>query len=484
MKTSFLLSAKNLHLIFFVMIFPVLSNAQWTAPVNISPKAISAGLNEDMGPCLAVSNDTLHVVWTDHRTHGWAIYYTHSIDTGKTWSKAIHITDTTGKASMPVIAVQGKNIHVVWMDSLKGIRASYYIHSLDGGITWGQKICLDTNTKFWPGVAVSGNTVLVSLDKSVSSTNTEVFLMRSLDNGITWSNEQQISNANGRSEDQSMTILGNDVHLSWNDNRNGGVMQIYYRHSSDLGVTWDPEFQLIHGPSGSNYSTMVCLDKNHVDVPAGDSRNGAFQVWIKQSADKGVTWATETPVSSGGNIGQAYPYMVRDSSNLYLVYLQFNSPTSAWYTHSGDGGVTWDSAMSLGNGGQPFIAYTGCVLHIIWPSANHTINYIRNPTGNCTNNATGINEQKNNSDPISVYPNPSNGITNLQIGGFENSTIKKVDVFNIFGECIHQRVSTPSEQIGTFSNLQIDLSSQPNGVYFIRVKTEKQSFSQKLVISR
>src|ERR1035437_1510586 len=153
------MKAKLLLAIIFVIALPALVFAQWSAPVNLSPNAISASLNEDMGPCLAVSGDTLNVVWVDHRSHGEAIYYRHSLDTGVTWSAPIAITDTMGKASFTVIAANGKNIHVVWMDTLNGIRASYYIRSLDGGITWGPKVCLDINTVFWPGVAVSGSTV-------------------------------------------------------------------------------------------------------------------------------------------------------------------------------------------------------------------------------------------------------------------------------------------------------------------------------------
>src|SRR6185295_851350 len=199
--------------------------------------------NENSGQCLAVNGDTVHVVWTDHRTLGHAIYYRHSPDAGVTWNTAIPITDTTGTAIFPAIAVSGSTIHVVWLDSSLGVPASFYKRSLDGGNTWGPAVCLDSSTKFWPGVATSGSMVFVTLNKEIVIGNTEVFLRRSIDNGVTWEAEQQISNAFGRSEDPAIAAQGSYIHLSWNDKRSG-IMNIYYRRSSDAGVTWGPETQL------------------------------------------------------------------------------------------------------------------------------------------------------------------------------------------------------------------------------------------------
>jgi len=230
--------------------------------IRLSAHSISAALNENAGPCLAVSGDSVHVVWSDKRTHGYAIYYKHSFDTGLTWNTEIPITDTFGKATMPVIAVSGSTVHVVWMDSILDHRASFYKRSLDGGFTWGPKFCLDSNTKFWPGVTVSGSFVVATLNKEYVTGNTEVFIMRSMNNGTTWGPEQRISNANGRSEDPAIAINGSCVHLVWNDNRNT-TMEIYYRRSKDYGVTWGPETQLT---TTDSYSSMVSLDGPDVDV--------------------------------------------------------------------------------------------------------------------------------------------------------------------------------------------------------------------------
>src|ERR1039457_421254 len=345
-------------IIFFILFHPFLVSAQWGLPVKLSILARLASLNENANQCLAVKGDTLNVAWSDHRTQGYAIYYERSMDAGTTWVSAVPITDTNGHATMPAIAVSGLTVHVVWMDSTLGHRASFYKRSLDGGNTWGPVVILDSNTSFWPGIAASGPRVYATINNNITSGNSEVFLRRSIDNGTTWEPEQQISNAQGRSEDPAIAVQGTYVHLVWNDNRNGN-MQIYYKLSMDSGVTWGPETSLINAGAMS-YCSMICLNDSNADVPCGDTRAGTYDIWLKQSSDFGTTWRNDLQLTNDPDV-EVYPYMVRDGLKLHLVYDKFNF--GGWYLYSGDGGATWDSAVYLANGLQFFIGYTGCKLH-------------------------------------------------------------------------------------------------------------------------
>jgi len=447
-----------------VLSFTLVSGAfaQWAPVVNISPNSLAAIMNENMGPCLAVNGDSLHVVWSDRHAAGSAIYYRHSLDTGLTWSRAIPITDTTGKASFPVVAVSGANVHVVWMDSLNGNRASRYTHSLDGGMTWGPVVTLDTNTAFWPGVAVSGSTVLVSLDKRLSATNTEVFFLRSLDNGTNWSSETQISNAPGRSEDQAMAVLGNDVHLSWNDNRNG-PMEIYYIHSKDLGVTWGLEAQIT---ATDSYTTMVSLFGSNVDVVYANRSTGNFDLGIRQSPDTGSSFGAARPISSDPG-AEAYPYMARDGLNLYLVY-RFG--VGAWYINSTDGGATWSVPYNLGAGGQPYISYTGTVLHAVWTSAGH-VNYLRSPNGN----PTGIGRPMQSESlrkKVTIFQTPD-----LKQINIEATTVpESIELCDMAGRTV--RSVKPG-----FRSSRISTSGLAQGLYFLRVGSRDDTSTIKIPVA-
>ncbi len=92
----------------------------------------------------------------------------------------------------------------------------------------------------------------------------------------------------------------------------------------------------------------------------------------------------------------------------------------------------------------------------------------------------GIKEVKTNSEEVSVYPNPNNGIFQL---GFRQqlSANSYIEVYNMLGEKVYSQY-----QLINASNYQIDLSSQPNGVYFYSVRTAAGDMigSGKLVIAK
>ncbi|MGP8215917.1 MAG: T9SS type A sorting domain-containing protein [Bacteroidia bacterium] len=471
MKTTLLFTGKFLILPLMAILFPLLTFAQWSAPVNISPHSRNASMNENMGPCMAVSNDTIHVIWSDKTTLGVAIYYTRSVDTGHTWSAPIAITDTASKAAMPSIAVSGRNIHVVWWDSLNektnftsaGLfgNSSFYIHSLDGGNTWVGKTCIDSSSVFWPGIAVSGSTVLVSLDKG-GFDSTIVWLTKSTDNGNTFSAEQQVSTrtGKGRSEDQSTATDGKYIHMTWNDNRSG-TMQIYYRRSTDMGATWNPEVAIT---SLNSYTTMVSLDSGHVDIAHG-MQDTYWNSYIRQSNDSGATWNSDKQVTGNTITGsdEEYPFMVRDGLNLYMVSL-FIKSSAAWdiyYSQSTDGGTTWMPQVLLGNSNfSATIALTCPVLHVAWPDSGK-IFYTRNPTGapSCPSVATGIENVGSSSDVPSLYPNPAK---NNAIITFPEAGTRQIDICDITG-----RIITDFESTGKEYNLNCNGLS--DGMYFIKV---------------
>ncbi|MFP4469123.1 MAG: lamin tail domain-containing protein [Bacteroidales bacterium] len=80
--------------------------------------------------------------------------------------------------------------------------------------------------------------------------------------------------------------------------------------------------------------------------------------------------------------------------------------------------------------------------------------------------ATGIGEQQ---AAYSIYPNPGNGLFNIDINGTFD-----VEVTNAQGQLIR------SERINGSSTL--DLSSQPEGVYFIKLTNETTSLIEKVII--
>jgi hypothetical protein len=467
-------------ILFIVTGIPSLVMSQWSTPTNISPNAIAAQLNESMGPCLGVSRDTVHVVWADRfGSKRGAIYYTQSPDTGLNWSTAIAITDTNGNAWNPAIAVNGRNIHVVWRTidtSNNAHRTSWYKHSTDGGITWGQSIKIDTSIADWPAVAVSGNSVYVANDivTSASPYNTEIFFLKSLDNGVTWSAHQQLTFAAGRSEDEAITAQGSDIYMSWNDNRNG-PLQIFYKHSPDKGISWDSDVLINSEPS---YGTMVSANGNFVDIPSTGATTGHYQVHLNSSSDTGTTWGADKNLTNDPTHTYYYPFMVRDSTDIHMTYVE--SGVGAQYLHSGDGGASWDTPYAMGFSNiTPFISFTGCVVHVIVPDSGH-INYFRNPTGNhgphCVT-TTGISPKYTNQVAVKVYPNPFISQTTIEILQQKDQESNVLKVYDIAGQQVLEST------FGNTNKIILDRALLRSGIYFYEVIQQEKLISRgKLVI--
>jgi len=470
----------NILVLFIILLgYPDHSIAQWSKSINLSPNAVSALLNESMGSCIAVNGDTVHVVWADRfNSKKGAIFYTQSIDTGNTWSTPIAITDTNSNAWNPAIAVNGSSVHVVWRTidtSNNAHRKSWYIHSLDGGLTWGTSVVVDTSIADWPAVAVSGNTVYVANDivTSASPYNTEIFFIRSLDNGTTWGSHQQLTFSVGRSEDEAITAQGPEVYMSWNDNRNGSL-QIFFKHSGDYGLTWDQDELINNEPS---YGTMVSVNNTNVDIVSAGAPSGHYQIHLNQSPDGGNTWGTDKDLTNDPTNTYYYPYMVRDGSNLHMTYV--NSSVGGQYLHSDDGGTTWDSPFNLGYSNiTPFVAYSYCVVHVIMPDSGH-INYRRNQTANSGPHCITYTGSSVPIDPklkVNVYPNPLTTQSTIEITSSEHVTNTNLKLFNILDqEILNTRFDKENKFVLHRENLE-------SGIYLFKVFLNEKIISTGKII--
>lgn len=73
-----------------------------------------------------------------------------------------------------------------------------------------------------------------------------------------------------------------------------------------------------------------------------------------------------------------------------------------------------------------------------------------------------------------IYPNPTNGIFNLQMKKVENV---QIEIYNVYSECVYKNKIISS-------NVQIDLSFQAMGVYFLQIKTEQGIVYKKLIVQQ
>ena len=76
---------------------------------------------------------------------------------------------------------------------------------------------------------------------------------------------------------------------------------------------------------------------------------------------------------------------------------------------------------------------------------------------------------------IQVYPNPSNGIFNLDLGALQNELIT-ISVLDVLGEVVLEKQQVEGQQIQ-----KIDLTEFTTGVYLIEIKTENTSLIKRVM---
>ncbi len=87
--------------------------------------------------------------------------------------------------------------------------------------------------------------------------------------------------------------------------------------------------------------------------------------------------------------------------------------------------------------------------------------------------ATGVAEEAGNPE-INVYPNPSNGVFNIDMYQVNN-----IKVMNALGDVVYDE-KIDASTITT----KVDLSSFANGIYFITASNNKGTLNQKLILNK
>ena len=79
---------------------------------------------------------------------------------------------------------------------------------------------------------------------------------------------------------------------------------------------------------------------------------------------------------------------------------------------------------------------------------------------------------------MSVYPNPTRGLINIEFSNIDNK-VSSLSIVNVLGDRIYNDdidSSTPK-----YSN-QLDLSKYSDGIYFVRFKTKDGFITRKLIL--
>jgi|GEM_PF-5947238 len=166
---------------------------------------------------------------------------------------------------------------MVWNDNRSGIMQTYYCRSTDFGATWGSEIPITHTTVFsyCPMVNVNGNDVdAVCADRRTGPF--EIYYMHSSDNGSTWANEIQMTNAGVGYLYPYIERDGQNLHLIW------WGQGFFYKLSKDGGTTWTADTCLV-GSANKPGMGFLSLSGSAIHTIWTDQRDGHTAIYYKRN---------------------------------------------------------------------------------------------------------------------------------------------------------------------------------------------------------
>ena len=293
----------------------------------------------------------------------------------QTWSSLIRLTWNSGESKIPAITVDSSNVvHAVWFDEASGNTEIFYKHSLNTGTSWSANTRLTWNAgdSYSPVIAVNpGNQVHVAwYDRTPG--NNEIFYKRSTNGGITWSTLKRLTWNSGDSNIPSIAADScNRVHVAWYD-MTPGNNEIFYKRSTDGGVTWSATTRLTWSPGLSFTPSIATGSGNSVHVVWYDYASTDYEIYYKQSTDGGATWSAITRLTwnTGNSLGAS---VAVDSSGGIHVAWYYGDPghRDIYYKRSSNGGTSWSGITRLTwNTGDSYrlnlATDTSNGIHIVW----------------------------------------------------------------------------------------------------------------------
>jgi hypothetical protein len=469
--------------------------AQWQPDTRLTTNT-----GNSWDPTMATAGQVLNAVWRDYRDGIWEIYFKRSTNNGNSWGQDIRLTNNAQvsyNSCQSIVYSELSLVHLIWSGQRDGNYEIYYKRSTDVGLNWGTDIRMTNNTSVSedPSIAVSGQLVHI-VWRDEREGNAEIYYKRSTDAGLSWGTDTRLTNSTGTSTRPSVTVSGSVIHIVWEDTRDGNS-EIYYKRSSDGGLSWGTDIRLTNNPSTSytnyNYAWCIASSGNVIHVVWWDFRDNNSEIYYKRSADGGLNWGTDIRMTNNSSTSE-YPSVSASGLNVHILWIDSRDGNhEVYYKHSTDGGINWGADYRLTNNSytseHSSVTQSGSSVHVLWEDTrdgNWEIYYKRDTTGNPIGIKNINSEIPEEFKLYQNYPNPFNPTTliNFSVAIPSYQVVKlihvKIMVYDILGREIATIVNEemkPGNYVVEFKG-----NEHSSGIYYYQLKAGDYMNARKMIL--
>lgn len=474
--------------IFFILLLSIMHNksdAQWLSEMQLSQGGISYNNTKN----IAVNSNSVHLIVFDfYNNDTYRILYKRSDDEGVNWGNSMVIVSSNNVIQNPSIAVSNDIIHVIWEDSRHNNNEIYYIRSTNNGTTWENEIRLtnDINITRTPSLVANGSYVNIVFSDHRNNQK-QIYYKRSTNDGITWEAEFPISDnpAFPSLEFPCITTSGSFIHVAWVDSRND-QREIFYNRSSNNGSTWEKNIRLSDSAIHCMYPNIAASGSN-VHLVWEDYWPGFREIYYKRSLDNGTTWNENRQIINVS--AQASSAVLSASSSFIHIAFYDRRETmyyQSYYKRSIDNGTNWENDIMLSNGinlSYPStLALYGLRLYYIFGSQRQTQSYIYlriNPTGNTVNINNISSKLPEQFSLYQNYPNPFNPATKIKFAIAQPGFVQ-LKVFDMLGKEI-AALANENLNAGMYE-VNWNAVNFPSGVYYYKLISGNFTEVKKMIL--
>jgi Neuraminidase (sialidase) len=232
--------------------------------------------------CVCCGAD-VRVVWLEQQQDYSQVYYISSNDNGLTWTDIIPVTSFESVKEHPNLSFCRNDVQVVWTDNRNNKYAIWGSHSADSGKTWSSPMMLSLSTHVWVGYPVithvdsTYHVVWTAQTSQEDTASHGIFHRRSDDLGLTWEPVQWLVLSKGDDLPYvSCASMKNNLHMAWGIPGEG----MFYRMSTDNGITWGKKEDLEMPCDGRSPCIAIAAKSVHV-VWYGQGPKGSDLYYIR-----------------------------------------------------------------------------------------------------------------------------------------------------------------------------------------------------------
>ncbi|MGD1836640.1 MAG: sialidase family protein [Nitrososphaeraceae archaeon] len=314
------------------------NGASFSQPDNISNQA-----NFSFGPQIAVQGDNVYIVWDND---GLDIFFSFSTDNGVTFSQPDNISNSGFETGNPQIAAKYDNVYIVWDD--EGGDLIKFSFSTDNGQTFSPPVDLSTdeNTSQSPQIALNRDNIYV-VWQDFAPGNSEIFFSFSTDNGQTFSQPENISNSDDTSQSQQIAAKGNNVYVVWRDETPGNF-DTFFSFSTDNGVSFSQPDNISNN-DGDTSVPKIAIGGHNVYIVWEDDTPGNNDILFSFSTNNGQTFSQPDNISNNDGDSEN-PGIATQGNNVYVVWRD-DTPGNfdTFFSFSTNNGQTFSQPENISN---------------------------------------------------------------------------------------------------------------------------------------